>query len=204
MLFRSPQESPFLHDPHSVSTYSAVSTARPLDAEPFFFNDDSLTVLLCEQHASLQSENFFILTLTLIAVGRNIWEDNSGPPTFPTQVSGTSNHGPMTPQPQQGESSHSQLASQAYQHTGILVPEYPVPLNNDIELEMGQDSNLRCPKCRKTFSSTGVRNRHWDDKHSAPRECPHPGCQTMLIGMRKLIYHLSKHHEEGKMRRQAP
>jgi hypothetical protein len=109
-IVNPPQESPFLHDPHSVSTYSAVSTARPLDAEPFFLNDDFLTVLLCEQHASLQSENFFILTLTLIAVGRDIREDNSGPPTFPTQVSGTSNHGPMTPQPQQGESSHSQLA----------------------------------------------------------------------------------------------
>jgi hypothetical protein len=185
-------EEILLHDLHLVYTYSAVSTAGPLDVEP------CLTVPLCEQLASLENV-FFIFILTLIAIGRGIREDNNGPPMPPTQISGTSNDGPMTSQAQQGESSHSQfkLTSQAHQNTGILVPEYPVTLKNDIEFETGQNSKLRCPECGKKFrsKSTGVINRHRDDVHSGPQICPYSKCKAKLKGKRKLKYHLSVHHK---------
>jgi uncharacterized C2H2 Zn-finger protein len=101
----------------------------------------------------------------------------------------------MTPQAQQRESSHLQLASQTYQHTRILVPESPVTQNDNIELETGQDSKLRCPECGKTFHAKRAINRHRDDVHSVARNCPHSKCKVMLKGKRKLEYHLSRHHK---------
>lgn len=183
-----PQEYSLLHDPHLVHTDSAASAAGPLDVQP------CPTVPLCERLASLPNENFFF-TLTLIAVGRNIREDNSGPPTFPTQISGTSNHGPMTPQAQQGESSH---LNRHLKLTNILVPEleYPVTLNNDIEPETGQESKLRrCPECGKYFCSMGVRNRHRNDVHSVPQKCRYAECNAELKGKRALKRHLSLYHK---------
>ncbi|KAH9977154.1 hypothetical protein BGW80DRAFT_837422 [Lactifluus volemus] len=107
------------------------------------------------------------------SVGRGIRKDNNGPPTFPTQIFRTSNHGSMTRQAQQ---------------------EYPVTLKNDIEFETGQNS---CPECGKKFrsKSTGVINRHRDDVHSNPQICPHSKCKAKLKGKRKLKYHLSVHHK---------
>ncbi|KAH9977161.1 hypothetical protein BGW80DRAFT_838010 [Lactifluus volemus] len=147
-IVNSPQEYQFRPDPHFVYTFSAVSTAGPLDIEPYPFDNGSLTVSS--------------------SVGRNIREDNSGPPTFPTQISATSHHGPMTPQAQQ---------------------EYPVTL------ETTQGSKLLCPVCGNTFYSRGVRDRHLDDVHSDPQICPHSKCNAKLKGKRKLKYHLSVHHK---------
>ncbi|KAH9977145.1 hypothetical protein BGW80DRAFT_1287590 [Lactifluus volemus] len=73
-------------------------------------------------------------------------------------------------------------------------PEYPVTLNSVIELETGQ-SQLSCPKCRSTFSSRGVRNRHMDDVHSVRQKCPHSGCKVMIKGKRALKRHLFVRHK---------
>jgi hypothetical protein len=99
-------------------------------------------------------------------------------------------HGPMTPPVQQGESSQSQSASQAHQHTSA---ESLVASNQDVEVS--QDPRFSCPVCGKKLHSVGTVNRHFDDIHSAPKKCPYPDCNVMCIGKRKLHSHLDRHHK---------
>ncbi|KAH9981120.1 hypothetical protein BGW80DRAFT_1247900 [Lactifluus volemus] len=144
---------PALPSQHPDIRDDQVYTARPLDVEP--------------------------CPTVPLSVGRGIREDNNGPPTFPTQISG-SNHGPMTPPAQQ---------------------EYPVALSNDIVLETGQDSKYRCPECGKKFGSksTGVINRHRDDgRENSSTISLYTTRQSPITN--NVFWSL----EFGKMRRQAP